>query len=694
MATVNSAPGRHLASLLLVTATACTNAEVYTQLGGEPLAPDRATIVGKLCTEDTGGSLFPVKVLLMIDSSLGMFSADPDGQRFIAPHGLRNLIAAYRDQQHVRFGFVSVGRTSKAVPPPDGQHFLRPGDVRIDEAVAALQLPLGNGRDILNALEQAESFVTADVAQAGAGEVVRSRYIVSLLLAGPPNPVVTAQTYATAVQHLRKAVEDSGALEFRLDVGLVYYGPRTIDGSATGYACYSTGTAADPACSCAAAVHGSPDYCGAYCDVQAGLATEAANDSARTLFLNMAQVGGGAFHEFACPASINLDTGIAAPRIRLVKKDIVAYNRNVRLGDKGPVVDSDGDGLSDDEEREVGTDPLNWDTDGDGLGDGLELRAAPRQNPLDARDRPAACVDPAIAPALPDHDLDLLNDCEEGILQTSPSVPDTDGDGLPDVLEFLAGTVPTSADDRLMDFDSDGYANGVEVTAHTNPRANDGELASEFGYRTRISSLGLRNVAIMENPETLRGITFRSASANVVGGQCYLRWDACGHTLEWSDARRTLVPNYVPVPVAIDKSGIYTLTAQATRPDTGELLDEISIEVEVALDMMPACEQGAEVIASPMVSVAERSCYDVHIGNIKLLPTGAAHGEGSEGINEILVFFTQAPEDRLASPGITKIASVRVRIACTNPEKPETCAREPADGELELVDSDFLKVQP
>ena len=36
--------------------------------------------------------------------------------------------------------------------------------------------------------------------------------------------------------------------------------------------------------------------------------------------------------------------------------------------------DSDQDGLSDEQEKELGTDPNNWDTDGDGLGAGWQCR--------------------------------------------------------------------------------------------------------------------------------------------------------------------------------------------------------------------------------------------------------------------------------------------------------------------------------
>lgn len=51
-----------------------------------------------------------------------------------------------------------------------------------------------------------------------------------------------------------------------------------------------------------------------------------------------------------------------------------------------PVDDSDGDGLSDDEEDDLGTDPNDPDTDGDGVNDGDEVDAG--TDPLDSKDYP------------------------------------------------------------------------------------------------------------------------------------------------------------------------------------------------------------------------------------------------------------------------------------------------------------------
>ena len=91
-----------------------------------------------------------------------------------------------------------------------------------------------------------------------------------------------------------------------------------------------------------------------------------------------------------------------------------------------PMVDRDGDGLSDRAEQKLGTDPDNPDTDGDGLSDG-----------------------------------------EEVALGTDPNDPDTDHDGIDDGAELANGTNPLDPDT-----DHDGIVDGTDPDP-TEAEAND-----------------------------------------------------------------------------------------------------------------------------------------------------------------------------------------------------------------------------
>lgn len=102
----------------------------------------------------------------------------------------------------------------------------------------------------------------------------------------------------------------------------------------------------------------------------------------------------------------------------------------------GPL-DSDGDGLSDDYEFSIGTDPNNPDTDGDGLTDGDEVLKY-KTDPLN-----------------PDSDFDGLKDGAEVLkYRTDPLDPDTDKGGVTDGHEVLVdGTDPLNGNDDLLRFE-------------------------------------------------------------------------------------------------------------------------------------------------------------------------------------------------------------------------------------------------
>ena len=112
------------------------------------------------------------------------------------------------------------------------------------------------------------------------------------------------------------------------------------------------------------------------------------------------------------------------------------------------IVDSDGDGLSDDDEYAIGTDPFDVDTDFDRLYDGEEVDET--------------YTDPLYA----DSDEDGLSDGTEVLdVYTDPLSWDTDGDGLSDKDEVdYYFTDPTNADT-----DGDGYADGREISEGYDP---------------------------------------------------------------------------------------------------------------------------------------------------------------------------------------------------------------------------------
>lgn len=104
----------------------------------------------------------------------------------------------------------------------------------------------------------------------------------------------------------------------------------------------------------------------------------------------------------------------------------------------GGPVDSDGDGLTDDEEVKWKTDPFNPDTDGDGLSDGDEVHKW-RTDPLN-----------------PDTDYDGLKDGYDEVLKykTDPTKRDTDNGGVADGHEVLEdGTNPLDPSDDLILFE-------------------------------------------------------------------------------------------------------------------------------------------------------------------------------------------------------------------------------------------------
>ena len=128
------------------------------------------------------------------------------------------------------------------------------------------------------------------------------------------------------------------------------------------------------------------------------------------------------------------------------------YPKFISLNDK------DDDGLVDEIELLLGTNPYNDDTDHDGMNDAIEMLFG--FNPLDRAD------------ANVDFDNDNLTNVEEIHLKINPYDNDTDNDGMLDGWEVKYELNPRR-NDSWKDFDGDNLTNLEEYQHNTNPRNND-----------------------------------------------------------------------------------------------------------------------------------------------------------------------------------------------------------------------------
>ena len=81
--------------------------------------------------------------------------------------------------------------------------------------------------------------------------------------------------------------------------------------------------------------------------------------------------------------------------------------------------DTDHDGLSDELEVRLGTDPKKFDTDGDGFGDGSEV--AQHKNPLHKDANPTGYQEQPHQATADDPDADGLDEMQEHLLKTDPN---------------------------------------------------------------------------------------------------------------------------------------------------------------------------------------------------------------------------------------------------------------------------------
>jgi len=184
--------------------------------------------------------------------------------------------------------------------------------------------------------------------------------------------------------------------------------------------------------------------------------------SGQTLLAEMAQAGDGIPYNALSGSNINYQSFIPSTKhIKYTLSDIFVTNSSVVMEPDGSAhLDSDLDGLADDQEKIYGTDPLKIDTFGLGISD-LVLNQVKGNVPCQNLNALGICTDtlPALVTNLTtgvcngvtgSSDPDGLSDCEKMVLNDAGGInnPDSNGDLIPDWLElkngvpFQLGTAP------------------------------------------------------------------------------------------------------------------------------------------------------------------------------------------------------------------------------------------------------------
>jgi hypothetical protein len=158
--------------------------------------------------------------------------------------------------------------------------------------------------------------------------------------------------------------------------------------------------------------------------------------------------------------------------------------------------DTDNDGLPDNLESQICTDPNDADTDDDGLLDGVEDanhngvvdtdETDPCKADTDGDTMPDGWevsngLDPLVNDTAGDPDEDLLDNSGEFTNNTDPNNPDTDGDTMPDGWEVVNNLDPL-VDDAQADTDGDGCSNVEEYQRQTDPNGPDCRLVKAMPW--------------------------------------------------------------------------------------------------------------------------------------------------------------------------------------------------------------------
>ena len=529
---------------------ACTDVELEPIPAEKTQRDDKIQVGGDFCTRTPESLVFPLRVLFVIDSSVSMEVTDPPdpvtgetGREVAVRTTWEDFFA--QGIEGVRVGIIRFSSQAQSRTPVDldadglPDTFFSADAVQLAAATAALR-QTDRTTNYINALSETYFEIRNELLNADLESLPLSKYVVVFVSDGIPD-VDQSDDRGNNADQILESVEAINKLVKTFRVGDFSFHTAYL---ASGQAAFDA--------------------------------------EAQDLLKRMATKGGGNFRSFPNGEELNfLFVDFSVLRRVFTLKTLSAINfasvmdnaqfvtvpdpnalapppapnpftfldldGDERIGCGEPMVDTDGDGLTDLIELEIGSHPLIRDTDDDGLSDYIEWSLTDDGlNPLDPSDAtcfvPGPCVDEDLdgfcdcladrddngtcdcvddpdeechdtmghdcvdvdldgACDCPDRDMDGrcdyrdrdndgLNDCEEVLFGTAQRGNDTDADGFLDLVEVRFQTSP-GEDDVQEDLDADQTLNGIEIQASTNPGCPDAPFRSRIAYRYQLEELGI-----------------------------------------------------------------------------------------------------------------------------------------------------------------------------------------------------------